>query len=1129
MFYIFYKNGAFIETNRVKREDGSVVVWDISEKYNINDLKERISKMPYPKIIGFVDEKWEELKISNNIIFITPSDIYYDIINLLEDFDFLKSKALYGKVKDKIEKNRYQQQLKIYKKKHKAYNQEQIEQKIIEIQNDIYEKLEKFDFKGAKKIYNSNKNLIDKSWYIQIMNEKKHLKNECVQKDILWKLEEFNFKWAEELYNQNIDAIDNFWYKGTLKLYKKKLLHYQKNKTQRENSIKTILESLQKYNFSTADKIYKENQEILYNFDYKWNKKKWAKLYIESFLKEYAFKKADVTFSQQWDTLWISANEYIWLKKQYIRSFLNLSNKDELNDEKYDILTNNNNYMLIKARAWTGKTTLLKYKIKLLVDGYNIDPNKILAFAFNKKAAVHLQEETQKLWIKNFCSAMTFHSFAGRVITREKSNQQYEVIFDDDKSSNKNDQVLSMFVRKIFKDIDWNIHKKDLYAFFQKEVDEIDVIWQGLGIEDQYYHQRSYEAMTQNQTTLDGRRVKSKAEKWIADFLFEHGISYLYEYPASQSIIKDWTGLKRQIKPDFTLIDMSLHQEEWMIPIKKRDTIIEFWWRPWEEKYRMNMERKKRRYQERNKTLISLDITEIRYNEKNRRELFEDIIKQKLESYGIICEKLDFEKLFEKCRLKFIGDLTKKVISFIQRAKLNRIYPDDLQNILDKKWNIFSEKCQIFYKFALDIYKKYQEWLKTESKKDFSDLLYEAAECLQNNEDIKIKLNPNPITKEHNVCSIADFKYLLIDEYQDFSLLFHSLLMWIRRINPYINIICVWDDWQLINSFAWSKITYINEFKKYFSWSIEFPLAETNRCPRKIINISNKFMGWNWLWSKSKNNNIDWEIKWYVVHQFDNKDIRYKRIDIDWEKQYILYTTYIDIAKFFGKNYRSFEIMEIDENGENKQIILLPKENLEYAQYMKSLYDIFIKERAYIETFDLVTHNLKQNYENKPKHKDMLILYRDNKIFQKIKYRDESKDDLDMDDISDHLIFLLQEEIEDNFKVRKEINKELSDKIYNNLKELIKAKTIHQAKWLEAEIVVILGIWSGKYPSIHPDYELNAIFWETKKDVLDEERRLFYVALTRTKNKLYYISEKEITGNHSDFLLESRSDYNNIL
>jgi DNA helicase IV len=45
---------------------------------------------------------------------------------------------------------------------------------------------------------------------------------------------------------------------------------------------------------------------------------------------------------------------------------------------------------------------------------------------------------------------------------------------------------------------------------------------------------------------------------------------------------------------------------------------------------------------------------------------------------------------------------------------------------------------------------------------------------------------------------------------------------------------------------------------------------------------------------------------------------------------------------------------------------------------------------------------------------------------------------------------------------------------------------------------------------LHPDNDLNAIFGEIIQDVIDEEKRLFYVALTRTKNKLYYISEKEI-------------------
>ncbi len=82
------------------------------------------------------------------------------------------------------------------------------------------------------------------------------------------------------------------------------------------------------------------------------------------------------------------------------------------------------------------------------------------------------------------------------------------------------------------------------------------------------------------------------------------------------------------------------------------------------------------------------------------------------------------------------------------------------------------------------------------------------------------------------------------------------------------------------------------------------------------------------------------------------------------------------------------------------------------------------------------------------------------------------------------------------------------------------AKTIHAAKGLEAKVVFILGLTegSGGFPDIWMDDRIFQIIKKTNRDhLLEEERRLFYVALTRAKDKLYLITEK---GNESSFLKE---------
>jgi len=84
----------------------------------------------------------------------------------------------------------------------------------------------------------------------------------------------------------------------------------------------------------------------------------------------------------------------------------------------------------------------------------------------------------------------------------------------------------------------------------------------------------------------------------------------------------------------------------------------------------------------------------------------------------------------------------------------------------------------------------------------------------------------------------------------------------------------------------------------------------------------------------------------------------------------------------------------------------------------------------------------------------------------------------------------------------------------------VQFKTIHASKGLEAKIVFILGLTegSGGFPDIWMEDRIFQIIKKANHDLLlEEERRLFYVAITRAKDKLFLITEK---GNESSFLKE---------
>ena len=71
-------------------------------------------------------------------------------------------------------------------------------------------------------------------------------------------------------------------------------------------------------------------------------------------------------------------------------------------------------------------------------------------------------------------------------------------------------------------------------------------------------------------------------------------------------------------------------------------------------------------------------------------------------------------------------------------------------------------------------------------------------------------------------------------------------------------------------------------------------------------------------------------------------------------------------------------------------------------------------------------------------------------------------------------------------------------------KKNVKVMTIHKSKGLEADIVIILRAINGVFPFIHPDYEIMAALNKNYEEILDEEKRLFYVALTRARKRYIF-------------------------
>jgi superfamily I DNA/RNA helicase len=73
----------------------------------------------------------------------------------------------------------------------------------------------------------------------------------------------------------------------------------------------------------------------------------------------------------------------------------------------------------------------------------------------------------------------------------------------------------------------------------------------------------------------------------------------------------------------------------------------------------------------------------------------------------------------------------------------------------------------------------------------------------------------------------------------------------------------------------------------------------------------------------------------------------------------------------------------------------------------------------------------------------------------------------------------------------------------------VKAMTAHGSKGQQSATVIILDTTTKQFPKIHPDNLLFVPFGVTPEVVIEEERRLFYVAVTRAEKRLLILTEKE--------------------
>ena len=108
------------------------------------------------------------------------------------------------------------------------------------------------------------------------------------------------------------------------------------------------------------------------------------------------------------------------------------------------------------------------------------------------------------------------------------------------------------------------------------------------------------------------------------------------------------------------------------------------------------------------------------------------------------------------------------------------------------------------------------------------------------------------------------------------------------------------------------------------------------------------------------------------------------------------------------------------------------------------------------------------------------------------------------------IIDVLKEEYGSYAETMQMLNDEMAHLNKEPKEKKVQLMTIHGSKGLEFEHVFIVGAVNGMMPSLHGEPEAIDKHEQFKNTNIEEERRLFYVAVTRAKDRLTISSPKYI-------------------
>ncbi len=500
----------------------------------------------------------------------------------------------------------------------------------------------------------------------------------------------------------------------------------------------------------------------------------------------------------------------------------------------------------------------------------------------------------------------------------------------------------------------------------------------------------------------------------------------------------------------------------------------------------------------------------------------------------------------------------KSIHSYISKVKNKVILPAEFNALASTQ----------FENIVSDVYKVYFERMRRNNSMDFDDLLVYPVILFNKYEEVLRKYQNR-------------FKFVLVDEYQDTNKAQYEIIKALS--SGHKNITVVGDDAQSIYKWRGAEIQNIFDFRTDFPDYKIFRLEQNYRSTKKILDLAGLVIGKNLkqieknLWTENDHGDyvtmlesITDKEEALKISRYISKEIHERKLKFN--DVAILYRTNAQsrtFEEYFRLNaipyiivggIRFYERKEIKDILAHLRIIVNPADEESLIRVL------LLKEGFGKTTLDKLRDFASQKEKNvfdviqsteelgsipgKARNKIMEVL----NFINKYRYL---RDDMEVHElvrgVIDEMGILKSLRLENTNEAEERINNidefasavaQYSESVdsptlddflsqvslvsdideVDDKKNAVTLMTIHASKGLEFPVVFIAGVEEGIFPVTS---SLNSL------EELEEERRLFYVAITRAMQKLYvsFADQRYRFGNkmyqvRSRFLKEIEDDFN---